>query len=79
MLQRSSCHLVPFGQGEVTSPVCGDQDHPQGFQGWVAMPWSGNWTCVLSLDPQDPELFHREDNQAVRQAVQSPSLKVFKT
>lgn len=29
--------------------------------------------------PQDPQLFHREDNQAVRQAVQSPSFKVFKT
>lgn len=39
-LERSSCHLVPFRQGEVTSPVHGDRDH-------VAMPWSGNWACVL--------------------------------
>ena len=45
--QRGSCHLVPFGQGEVTLSVCGDGDHPRGFQGWVAMPRSGSWARVL--------------------------------
>lgn len=85
VLQRSSCHLVPFGQGEVTSPVCGDQDHPQSFRlGGNALVWELG-TCPFLRPGVDlgivllSQLFNREDNQAVRQAVQSLSFKVFKT